>query len=456
MSDSAINPARASWMRDRIPSPNGKTWSEALTPLRRSPFVYGCTVVFFALYYYRPEDFIHPLGYVPMAKIAGILGFIGLLVGMMGGGNTKTPTAIKILWLLFVQMTLTIPFALWPGGAFHTIFDKFAKGVVVAMLISMVVVTIGELRTLLWIQVSAVVFVTFASIATRHYNDGGRLSGVQESILSNPNDLAINIAISFPLCVAFMLQQKGFWKAVWGASLGIMALGVVLTSSRSGLLALILSIVTIVWEYGIKGKRRSLVYATIFVSILGFAIALSSSHYRARVASIVMGDVEGSGDSGSRAARLELMEKSAIVAATHPLFGVGPGCFPIVDRAWHVAHNAYTELAAEAGIPALILFLLAMRAAFKNIASLRTSERYRDDEEFRLLTQALWAGLVGYMAGSLFASTEYNLYPYFVIGYTCALVRIIDTSSEPEKKENAVGTKSRLGDGRTWQKAWSR
>jgi O-antigen ligase len=454
MSDRAINPVRASWMRDRSSSPNGKTWSEALTPLKRSPFVYGCTVVFFFLYYYRPEDFIHPLGYIPMAKIAGILGFLGLLAGM-SSSKAKMPPAMTILWLLFIQMMLTVPFALWPGGALHNIIDKYAKGVVVTMLISMIVVTIGELRRLLWIQVSAVVFVTFASIVTRHYNDGGRLSGVQESILSNPNDLAINIAISFPLCVAFMLQQKGFWKIVWGASLGVLAVGVVLTSSRSGLLALILSIVTIVWEYGIKGKRRSLVFATILVSILGFAIALSSSHYRARVASIVMGDVEGSGDSGSRAARLELLEKSAMVAATHPLFGVGPGCFPIVDKAWHVAHNAYTEIAAEAGIPALILFLLAMRAAFKNIALLRISERYRDDEEFRLLTQALWAGLVGFMAGSFFASTEYNLYPYFVIGYTCAMVRIISASSSPNNKENAIGMKS-LDSGRTWQKAWSR
>jgi O-antigen ligase len=310
------------------------------------------------------------------------------------------------------------------GGAFHTVFDKFSKGVVVAMLISMVVVTVGELRKLLWIQVSAVALVTFFSIALRHYNQGGRLSGIQESILSNPNDLAINIAISFPLGLAFMLHSRGFKKVVWGSSLAVMCVGVVLTASRSGLLALIVTIMVCVWEYGVKGKRRHLIVVTIVVSLLGLGVALSSSYYRARVESIFLGNVEGSGDKGSLAARKELLKKSVVTALTHPVFGVGPGCFPLVDEGWKVAHNAYSELAAEAGLLALVLFLMAIGEAFKNIARIRKSDQYRDDPEFRLFTQALWAGLAAYVAGSFFASTEYNLYPYYVIGYTCAMVRI--------------------------------
>jgi len=409
--------------------------------LKRRPFVFGALVTFFALYYYRPEDFIKPLGYLPMARVAGLLGFGALIASMMGEKKVKVPPAIKILWLLLFQMMLCIPFALWPGGAAATVIGKFSKGVVVAMLISMVVVTVGELRKLLWIQVSAVALVTFFSIALRHYNEGGRLSGIQESILSNPNDLAINIAISFPLCLAFILNSRGFKKAIWTAALAFMALGVVLTASRSGLLALVLIIMICVWEYGIKGKRRSLVVITIAISMLGFGLALSSSYYRARVESIFMGNVEGSGDKGSLEARKQLLVKSAMTALTHPLFGVGPGCFPLMDSTWKVAHNAYTEVAAEAGFPALILFLMAMGAAFKNIAQIRKSERYQRDPEFRLITQALWAGLYGYLAGSCFASTEYNLYPYFVIGYTCAMVRIVEQelpSSEPNSVENGI------------------
>lgn len=412
----------------------------AAAALKRRPFVFGCLVAFFILYYYRPEDFIHPLAYVPMARIAGVLAFVTLLIGMTGA-KVKTPVGVKILWVLLVQLSMTIPFALWPGKAFDTTYGKFAKGVVVAMLISMVVVTVSELRKLLWIQVSAVGLVTFLSIAARNYNKDGRLAGVQESILSNPNDLAINIAISFPLCLAFMLNSHGFKKAIWGMGLAVMAVGVVLTSSRSGLLALTLSIIICVWEYGIKGKRRQLVTATIAMFVVGMGVAISSSHYRARVESIFLGNVEGSGDKGSLAARKELLIKSAVTALRNPLFGVGPGCFPLVDKQWHVAHNAYTELAAEAGFPALLLFLLAMRSAFKNIVLIRKSQHYEQDQEFKLFTQALWAGLVGYLAGSCFASTEYNLYPYFMIGYTCAMVRIISAGVPVPQAETAAPSK---------------
>jgi hypothetical protein len=158
------------------------------------------------------------------------------------------------------------------------------------------------------------------------------------------------------------------------------------------------------------------------------------------VESIFLGNIEGSGDKGSLAARKELLMKSAMTAVTHPLFGVGPGCFPLVDQGWKVAHNAYTEVAAEAGFPALILFLMAMGSAFRNIAQIRKSQHYEQDAEFRLITQALWAGLYGYLAGSCFASTEYNLYPYFVIGYTCAMVRIV-SQPLPVPEQNAVERK---------------
>lgn len=411
-------------MRGRERSTGRIARAELMDSLRRRPLVFGALVAFFALYYYRPEDFLRFLTYVPMARIVGVIAFLALLFGMMSGGKVKVPRAVKILWLLLIQMTICIPFAVWRGGAFHTVFDKFSKGVVVTMLISMAVVTVAELRKLLWIQVSAVALVTFFSIVLRHYNRDGRLSGIQESILSNPNDLAINIAISFPLGLAFMLHARGFKKTVWALGLAFMCIGVVLTASRSGLLALLTSIIVCVWEYGIKGKRRHLIVVTILVLLMGLGIAFSSASYRARVESIFMGNVEGSGDAGSLEARKGLLKRSIMTALTHPLFGVGPGCFPIVDGSWKVAHNAYTELAAEAGIPALILFLMALGAAFKNIAQIRKSHQYREDPEFKLFTQALWAGLAAYVMGSFTASTEYNLYPYFVIGYTCAMVRI--------------------------------
>jgi O-antigen ligase len=394
--------------------------------------VYAALAAFAWLYYYRPEDFIPGLVYIPMAKIVGIIAIVALLAGMLSGGKVKIPRAVQYLWLLLFQMAMCVPFAIWRGGAFSTISDKFSKAVVVAMLISMAVVTVKELRKLLWIQVSAVALVTFFSVIVHHTRDG-RLEGVQKSILQNPNDLAINIAISFPLGLVFMLNAKGFKKVIWCIALAFMSIAIVLTYSRSGLLAFILSLAVCVWEYGIKAKRRALVGTVAGLLVLGLGLALTSGHYRARVESIALGNIEGSGDKGSLDARKALLKKSLYVAITHPLFGVGPGCFMLVDKGWIVAHNSYSELAAESGIPAVILFLLTIAAAFKNIREVRKSPRYKEDPEVRLFTQALWAGLVAYLLGACFASTEYNLYPYFMVGYTCAMLRIVNRQDEAGK-----------------------
>jgi hypothetical protein len=423
--------------------------ARGLSPEQRRPLLYGALVVFAGLYYYRPEDFVPGLGYIPMAKIAGLFGIFAMLAGMSGSGGLKVPREVKILWLLFIQMSICVPFAMWPGGAFATIFEKFSKGVVVAMLVTMAVVNVKQLGKLLWIQVSAVAIVTFGSIVLRHHDLDGRLSGIQKGILENPNDLAINIAISFPLAFAFMLRARGAKKVLWAFAMAAMSLGIVMTYSRSGLLAFLLTIVVCVWEYGVKGKRYHIVAVTAMICLFGMAAALSTSHYRVRVESIFLGNIKGSMDKGSLQARKDLLKKSVIVAATHPIFGVGPGCFPLVDQGWRVAHNSYTEIAAESGLAALILFLLAIGGAFRNVAKVRGTDLYEKDMEFQLFTQALWAALAAYVVGSAFASTEYNLYPYFMVAYTCVALRM---AGEPNanKPRKPLQTWNRI---HTWNKA---
>jgi hypothetical protein len=81
-------------------------------------------------------------------------------------------------------------------------------------------------------------------------------------------------------------------------------------------------------------------------------------------------------------------------------------------------------MAAEAGILALVLFVAAIGAAFRNLRRASKSNLYRDDPEFRLFAQALRAALAAYLVGAFFASTQYNLYIYVVVAYTCVMARM--------------------------------
>jgi len=415
---------------------------------RRTTMAYRALVLFSLLYFFRPEDFIPGLSHVPLGKIAGGVALAALIFGVKGKDRGRLPLECKILLALLVQMILTIPTAFWRGGSFDTVFNKFSKGVIVALLITMVITKMSHLRKLLCIQASAVALITVGSLIAHHTRDG-RLMGIQKGILGNPNDLAINIAINFPLCLAFVFAGKGgFRKSLWTLSLIALLVGVVATYSRSGMIAMVITCLICVWEFGVRGRRFGLLAATAIMGVLSVGFLVASPRYVSRLMSLVVrpagaeisGTMESHGE-GSLHARSELLKESISLMLHHPVLGVGPGNFPAVTGTWRVAHNTYTELGAEAGVPGLLLFLALLGVSMRRIRSMRKLPSYAADPEIRLWTSALLAAITGYAAGAMFASTEYNLFPYFIVGYICALHQI---ASKPEG--GLAGTDGQTGD----------
>jgi hypothetical protein len=348
---------------------------------------------------------------------------------------------LKVLLLLLAQLMLCIPFAVWRYGAYDTVIDKFAKGVIVAILIYMVAGSISEIRRLLAIQAGTIAVVTVVSVLLHHTEYGGRLTGIQKGTLENPNDLAINIAINFPLCVAFLFAaKKPASKIFWGISLAFMSYAIIATYSRSGLLAMVVSVLVCLWEFGVKGKRPAVLVSAIFISLVAGVVVVATPNYVIRIESMVLGNIEGSGDRNSIAARKQLLLDSITIMAHHPFLGIGPGNLPSYTLTWRVAHNTYTELGAEAGVPALLLFLLLLFLTLRKIKRVRKLPGYEASEDIRLWTSGLWAAMAAYMAGALFASTEYNLFPYFMVGYICAVYRI---ASVPQNAVQAAETEIR-------------
>jgi putative inorganic carbon (HCO3(-)) transporter len=430
-------------------------------PKVRSSLAYRALVLFSLVYFVRPEDFIHGLTLIPIGKITGGIALFALIFVVPAGGRHKLTLELKVLLLLLGQMILCIPFASWRGGAFDTVINKFSKGVIVAILIYMVSTSVNEVRKLLAIQAGTIAALTVASVLVHHTQDG-RLMGIQKGILENPNDFAINIAINFPLCIAFLFAAKNsLAKTFWGVSLIFMMWGVIATYSRSGLLAMMVTVVICIWEFGIRGKRTSVLVSAVFIGMIAIGVVIITPNYLTRIESMVLGNIQGSGDKGSLAARQELLKESLRVMVTHPVFGIGPGDFQSYTLSWHVAHNTYTELGAEAGVPACFLFLWMLVLSLRKIRAVRKLPGYESSEDIRLWTSALWAAMAAYMAGAMFASTEYNLFPYFMVGYICAVYQIAGVAQgrkNPPPEETRNGDKGKYGNGakRERELAWSR
>jgi hypothetical protein len=393
---------------------------------------YGALVAFSFLYFARPEDFVHALGFIPIEKIFGGIALLALLFGIRGRASfAQWPRELKLLAAMLAWQFIDIPFSFYIGGALSVWMEKCSKALIVGLLVGLVVDTIPQLRRLIFIQAASVAVMTFVSVLIYK---GGRMGGVLGGVFDNPNDLAMNIALNFPLCLMFLLLDKNpVKKFLWFCGLLIMGRGLMLTYSRSGFLALGVAVLFSLWEFGIRNKRYYLLVGAAFCA-LGLAV-IGPQSYGDRIKSIFSNDVEVYGDA--KEARLEILKLSLETTAKHPIFGVGPGQFAAYNDLWHVTHNTYTELSSECGIPVMILFLLVIRECFRNLIKIRSTAIYARDSDMRMYTSALWSGFASYLVGAAFASTAYQLFPYFMIGYTTALLRLcreIDAGAKEEPK----------------------
>jgi O-antigen ligase len=430
------------------PKPEGKKHN-------RARGAYLALLALSALYFGRPEDVIPGIGMIPMAKIAGGLALIGLLLSLMSGKvKQKFAPETKYVVALFAWYCITIPFAAWRSGALTVVMTRLSKAVIVAVLVALVVKELWQLKRLVWVQATAVAGMTVMSLAL-HHTYGGRLVGALGGVFENPNDLAINIALNWPICVGFFFMARGLKKVLWAVPVFAMLIGVELTYSRSGFLAISLAAVLVIWEFAIRGRRLHLLLVAGLLG--GVLLAAMPGHYVARLTSIVTGNEADSLDRGSREARKQLLLNSIRTAVHNPVFGIGAGNFEVTAGSWHVAHNSYTELAAEAGIPALLLFLLMLYRTMRNIKMTRASTLYKIDPDVRGLTGGLWVSVAAYMISAFFASTEYSMYPYFLVAYTTALYQIV-TSQEPAATPSAAGAVNEKPYGRrkSGELAWTR
>jgi putative inorganic carbon (HCO3(-)) transporter len=389
------------------------------------------------VYCARPEDWIPGLQTFPFAKITGGLAIIALLFAL-NGNRQRLPREVIYLMLLFVQLWIAVPMSpVWRGGAFNTVLD-FTKVLPIVILMALVVNTIKKLRWLILIQAASVATIAAATIWKGHQH-GGRLEGALGGNYGNANDLAIAIAIAAPLCLYFLFRSRSkLGKATWALGILVMVYAAFLTLSRSGLIALITATAICLWEFAIRGRRRYMLVAALVAGIAFWVYVGSglSSRFKG-AADSTNADQASAYESAQQ--RRELLIQSLRITAEHPLFGVGPGNFPILSGNWHVTHNSYTQMSSEGGVLALVFYLMIIWRGFSNLAA--TKRLSRSSEERRILAGALRASLMAFLVGSFFASEAYLFFPYIFVAYTTALYGISAREASEKRARDKAETK---------------
>jgi O-antigen ligase len=118
----------------------------------------------------------------------------------------------------------------------------------------------------------------------------------------------------------------------------------------------------------------------------------------------------------------------------HPFFGVGldgykfevakyvdPAKVPVGETVQRIAHNSYMEIAAEMGIPALLIFVGILVSSLRSLERVRRVAERSGDEFLRRVALGLQAGILGAAVALFFVSGEYQKMFWFAIFISACL-----------------------------------
>lgn len=387
--------------------------------------------VFTFLLFFRPYEYSPSLLWLSRsALITAIITLVFFVPTQLGLENriTLRTREINLVLALLGLAFLSVPFAADNLRAWNS-FVEFAKVIAMFIVLVNVVRTKKRLKAMLLLVLSATVLLSIAAL--NDYRTGAlvlggkRIEGAIGNLFDNPNDLALHLVTFLPIVVGLALGSRFLFGKLFYflVALGIIGATVV-TFSRGGFLGLVAVAFALAWKLG--KRNRFLVGTIAIVLVLGFLI-LAPGAYRERITNI-------SDDSAD--ARTGELKRSVFLAIRHPLVGVGMDNFVVYSNTEHATHNAYTQVAAELGFPATIVYVLFLVAAIKRVR--RYADPLKFDKKGRslgYLAIGLEVSLIGYVIVSFFASVAYLWYIYYLVGYVICVSRLCDTSlTKPETK----------------------
>lgn len=431
--------------KPRKPATNSSTESKPAETIARAEkgdswivkrghlFSYIGIFLFTFVLYFRPYELFPALSaFSSMAMVMALLTLAIYIPSQftLEGNLTARPREVNLLLLLTLAALCSMPLAISPPEAWATFNDAFFKAVLMFIVMVNVVRTEWRLKGLIWISLGVGCLLSLNAIdnfrAGNFTVEGYRVEGNLGGMFGNPNDMALHLVTMIPLAIALMLMARNFAiKALYAACAGLMMAGTVVTFSRGGFLGLVFSGILLAWKLG--RQNRLPVFAVCLLIMAAF-LAFAPGGYGQRLLSLFDSNLDA---VGSSSARRELLIHSIKVALRYPLFGVGMGNYPFKAPQNHVSHNAYTQVAAELGMAALVFYTLFIITPLKRLWQIeRETFDARRKSRFYYLAIGMQASLVAYMVGSFFASVAYQWYVYYLVAYAIALRRIYDFEHE--------------------------
>ncbi|HWT03690.1 MAG TPA: O-antigen ligase family protein [Pyrinomonadaceae bacterium] len=421
-----------------VPTPAAAAAPKKAAPsfLRRGHgLTYIALFLFTVILYARPAEFYPSPWTASIAFIAGVVVLCFFLPTQLAleGNVTARPREVNLVLLFCLTGALSVPLAISPGEAWATFSDTFIRCVFIFVVMVNVVRTEARLRGLLFLALAVSIWLSFGAIndyrlglmTVEGYRVGGRGSG----IFGNSNDMALHLVTVLPVTVALLLgSRRLLGKIFYGACAALLISAIVLTYSRGAFIGLLVVFAFMAFKLG-RGHRLG-VLLLCFLVVAGLLL-FAPGNYGRRVLSIFVPSLDPVGSSDSR--RGELI-RSIQVAVRHPLLGIGMGNYATqMSYRGLVTHNSYTQVAAEMGAAALVLYTMFVVAPLRRLGQIaRETFAARRESRYYYLAVGLQASLLAYMVTSFFASVAYLWYVYYLVAYAVCLRRLYESETGRE------------------------
>jgi len=357
---------------------------------------------------------------------------------------------------LFLLLYLIATVSYFSMGLFaNTLMSMFMVYSSFVVLFFVTLTIVDSRRRLGWVLFSAVAAVAFGSLHVirewlmfrnvyADYRPGWSVG--------DGNYFSTSAVLCLPFAYLMATRAKKRWERwFYLGCLVISLVGVTLCASRGGFLGMVVAFLVLIF-YSPR-RLRDLVLTGILVVPLSLAFPMSPVRRFLH---------PNGGDKIAEEARLVSWRAGMRMIESHPVFGVGLGNFkplmpPYTDPGTptssiaHIAHNTYIEVAAEMGIPALLVFLGIAAFGYRSLGEVR-GRALRSGRG--LLGQAalgLQAGLAGYLAGAFFLSAEYQKLFWLVIFLSMCLPSLAQSAKAGKTREDAQEGDERTAEGSDWE-----
>lgn len=390
------------------------------------PAAFWCFMAFTFFVLVAPQNAYPVLQSLNVALTTGWAALLLLGIQALARGDLGSRLAgpdVRLLALFATLAFASIPFSWWPGGSWDLFWGQLAKSIAVYLLAANLLIAPRRFRQHLWlvvlcgIVIATIALLSYAGGATA---EGYRIVGALAGLTANPNDLALTLNLFLPFGLALGADRSVVGRIVAAAFIAIALSAVVLSFSRAGFLTL----ATMVGLWGLRIARRRGAAATLgLLALLLVGWTLLPAGYEDRMVSIVEHEKD---ELASAATRLENMGRALKVVLENPLLGVGLGqdILALNEKGgfWSIVHNAYLQIAADLGVPALVVFLLLFGRMVGHTRAIQAGPTPgADGRQVARFAAATEVSLWAYAAAAMFHPVAYHFYFFYVAGFAAAL-----------------------------------